>query len=447
MAKMRIVANNIADYCLVATSSTAGEHAAPNLLTDDKSTVARSVGTSLTITGTSTALLSASCAHLPFCNLSPTAIWQWRFTTEDAATNILTYSEDFGNSVWTRASAGTGVVPGAVGNNEVAPDGTLTAETFTFNAGAGVGAGDFSLVTHVADFAVTAGVKYSSSIFFKGAAGQQLVFRGVAGSAFTKVTLDGNWQRIQTSEIAGTPNFEFGIRQGVAGTINSAVTVAVWGAQLERNDTATSYIKTLDASASRPRGYIDDWQPYAYGSGVVLAAPAPARAPRGWTPAQAASAYANGGGAQASIYFPPLTFTGFRVDILDAANAQGYIEAARLIVGSYWEPENAPSAAPLTIIDSTELYYNAAGGQMARAGNKRRRVGIDLQFMGAEDRARLVGVLIDSRSYPILISVFPDNPDAALESDYSVYGRMPEDATISVMYAAAYETKVQVEEI
>lgn len=277
MAKMRIVADNAADRCTISASTTAGALVAANLLTDDKTTVARSTGTSWTISGTTTVNETASCAHIPFCNLSPTATIRVRL-----------YSD----------TAGTALV--------------------------------------------------------------------------------------------------------------------------------------LDTNALQPG---------------ALACPAPARAPRGWTAAQAASAYANGGGAHARIWFSQTAFKKYVIDIVDTANAQGYIEAVRLVLSTYWEAEYGATSVQLVVIDSTTDYRNAAGGGMADAGTIHRRVPIALGYLGTSDRATFMGLLMNSRAYPILISIFPGHPDLALERDNAVYGRRPADSEIDYQFAGAYGAKVEVEEI
>lgn len=277
MTKMRIVADNAADRCTIATSSTAGALVAANLLTDDKSTVARSTGTSLTITGTTTVTEQASCAHLAFCNLSPTATIRVRLYSDTAGT-------------------------------------VLALDTNTLQPGA-------------------------------------------------------------------------------------------------------------------------------------LACPAPARTLRGWTAAQAASAYANGGGAHARIWFALTSFKKYVIDITDASNLQGYIEAARLVLGTYWESEYGATAVQLQVVDTTALYRNAAGGQMADAGTIHRRVPIELGYLNSEDRATFMSLLMNSRAYPILVSVFPGHADLALERDFTVYGRRPDDSEIAYQFASVYGSRVEVEEI
>lgn len=182
-------------------------------------------------------------------------------------------------------------------------------------------------------------------------------------------------------------------------------------------------------------------------TGHVLACPAPARTPEGWTPAQAASAYAYGGGAHARIWFAEKLALSYVIDIIDTNNLQGYIEAATLVVGAYWSPTYNASAAPMTPEDTTETYDNAAGDEEADAGTIRRRVSVDLSLMPEADRAKFVSILMNSRAHPILISVFPEHPDFPLERDNAVLGRRTDDSEVSIAFAGAYGSKVTVREI
>lgn len=208
------------------------------------------------------------------------------------------------------------------------------------------------------------------------------------------------------------------------------------------------YCNLGPADTLRVRVYAANGTTVLYDSGVRLACAAPARRPRGWwTAAQAASAYAYGGGNSAWHWFAPVGAFKLVADIVSANNPQGYVEAAaRIIAAQYWETTYGVSAAPLTVQDTTEIYDNAAGDQMADAGTVRREVSVDLSLMPEADRAACVNLLMDSRAYPILISVFA-GADPALERDYMVYGRRPEDSDVSIQFAGAYGSKVTVREI
>lgn len=222
---------------------------------------------------------------------------------------------------------------------------------------------------------------------------------------------------------------------GTTSTTESATGVHLFG-----NFTPTATIRVRLYSDTAGTTLVRD-------TGTILACPAPARVLRGWTAAQALSAYFNGGGAHAKAWFAATNWRKFVIDIADASNPQGFVDAWRLIVAPHWSPVNNVSSAPIATVDSTELYRNAAGGQMADAGTIHRKLSIDFSLMPPTDRATFASLLLQSRAYPLLISVFPENPDATLERDYTIYGRRTENSEIAIAYAGAYGSKIPVEEV
>ena len=63
---------------------------------------------------------------------------------EPQSTNLLTYSEDFSQSIWVKNSTGTGTNP-TLDFGYTSPDGSLNATKIIFNVGAGSSAADLSL--------------------------------------------------------------------------------------------------------------------------------------------------------------------------------------------------------------------------------------------------------------------------------------------------------------
>jgi len=275
MPNMRVITNNAADRTTLTASTVAGALVAANLLTDRKSAVWRSTGTSATLTGTTTTTETAACVHLPFCNLSPTATIRVRLYSDTAGT-------------------------------------TLVLDT-----------------------------------------------------------------------------------------------------------------------------------------GVVLASPAAAIALRGWTAAAAASAYSYGGGAHARIWFAATSWKRFVVDISDASNLQGYIEAARLVVGPYWSPiYNAAMGASIRQVDSSRHYRTDAGELLTDAGSKYRSMQLDLNNMAAVDRKAFIDILRGcGMVYPILVSLFPSDSDVELERDHTIYGKLTDLSAMKITQYNAYSSSLEVEEI
>ena len=120
-----------------------------------------------------------------------------------------------------------------------------------FNSSTGTTSSDQSQITNIV--AISSGTDATASIYLKGEnGGEEIVLRGVADGSYIKLTLTTEWQRFSTTENSGTNTdaITFGIRQNVSGLgiINSSATVYAWGAQVEAQPAATSYIKTTGTS-------------------------------------------------------------------------------------------------------------------------------------------------------------------------------------------------------
>lgn len=230
-------------------------------------------------------------------------------------------------------------------------------------------------------------------------------------------------------------------------TSTSVTYTVTWSAAEPISCVALPFCNLSPTATMRVRAYASNGTTVLYDSGSGLACPAPAQRPRGFTAAQAASAYAYGGGACARRWFSPVSAFKLVIDVVDAANLQGYIEAACMVVGAVWSPQYNASATSVSMVDRTEVSRSAAGDQLADPGTLSRKVPIDLRAMPEADRARFLDLVRNSRAYPVLLSVFPEHPDVALERDFMLYGRRTKDSDIAYQFAGAYSTTLEVEEI
>jgi len=171
---------------------------------------------------------------------------------EKQSTNLVTYSEDFSQANWVKASAGTGSVPVVTTNYATSPDGTQNADLVVFDRGAGNTSSDFSwlyqtFVTASATYTMTCYVKAATS----GDIGKNLSWRNFGTGGMWSVNLTNEWQRIVVQETAAGGVAEVGFyNRGTYSTGNS-VSVLMWGFQAEQSSYSTSYIQTTSSSATR----------------------------------------------------------------------------------------------------------------------------------------------------------------------------------------------------
>jgi hypothetical protein len=136
---------------------------------------------------------------------------------EEARTNLFVRSEEFDDASWTKSSASITT------NTTTAPDGTITADTYSGTGSSGVR----QTVT------LTSGTVYTISFYVKSAGLGNDGFRLVINSAqsSSNFTATSEWQRFTfTATSANTGARTCGIHRNSSG---GNVDVLIWGAQME----------------------------------------------------------------------------------------------------------------------------------------------------------------------------------------------------------------------
>ena len=146
-----------------------------------------------------------------------------------APNNQITRSNDFANAAWGKQAGGTGSAPVVTAYNATGPDGIAnSASTVVFNSGAGTSTNDLSMLYNASGTA-SVGPNYIGAVWMKGTAGQKILIRNLGQNAYTLWTFSGAWEQVFSKEVSTvtTAELDIGIRQGVNGTINSAITVQI----------------------------------------------------------------------------------------------------------------------------------------------------------------------------------------------------------------------------
>ena len=150
---------------------------------------------------------------------------------EPSRSNLVTYSEDFSNGIWTLNNSSVSV------NTIISPDGTQNADTFTATNTSGQAQ---------SVFIGTAGLTYTNSIWLKRKTGTgQVNLRGIENISIP-ITITDEWARYSFTAQSSNGVLRSGILLNVAGD-----EVYVWGAQLEQGSYATSYIPTQGGVVTR----------------------------------------------------------------------------------------------------------------------------------------------------------------------------------------------------
>lgn len=176
--------------------------------------------------------------------------------SETSKTNLAIRSEEFGNAAWTVANSGS-VNPVVTADQGVAPDGTTTADRVQFSACAASTNASFILQTGRGTSGSNVG-----SVYCRGTSISQTISvcafdDGANLGACTQIVCPATgW--VRTSQLktiaATTGGLVIGCNNAsnyVGAASTGVADVLLWGAQYEAGTYASSYAKTVAASATR----------------------------------------------------------------------------------------------------------------------------------------------------------------------------------------------------
>ena len=159
-------------------------------------------------------------------------------TVAKAEENLLTYSQEFDNAAWVKASVTV------VANADIAPDGTLTADYLSPTSA------DSNIQR---DFTPAGALPYVFTVWLKSATGAnvstQLVCNRTSPYSVVQtqaITVTTSWQRFTLSFSALDASLH-NLAVGRASTLETGENLLIWGAQLEQRSSATAYTPTTTA--------------------------------------------------------------------------------------------------------------------------------------------------------------------------------------------------------
>lgn len=255
-----------------------------------------------------------------------------------------------------------------------------------------------------------------------------------------------------------------------AGTLNAQNMLTDIKSEIWRSSASTSVLITLSWSTAeilsmvafpfasltetatiRVRGYLEvgDSVP-AYDTGTQLAAPSAFGSVAWGTLPLGVNAYSYGGGNYAAIWFPTMSVKKILVTLTDNANPNGYIEAARCVCGSYWEPQiNCEYGVEIGAGDMSKHERSDAGDLRTDRGPRYKILNVDLSLMPNTDRNQMWRILLgNGMSRPIYFSLLPDSSDDPQgEQIYQVYGKLTKGSSIKFQFLNQFNTSLELEEI
>jgi hypothetical protein len=167
-----------------------------------------------------------------------------------------------------------------------------------------------------------------------------------------------------------------------------------------------------------------------------------------WSEPVNANAFAYGGITKSALWFVAAVgaVRGAKLTLSDPDGDAGYIDTARVGMGTYWEAPYNPAAVDPVIADTTENKRNDAGDLMSDRGTQHDVMTLQLDLLSSTDRATMMRIARHNGKFlPLFISVFPGDSDPILEQDNMIYGKFVSDEGVPEDFYAHYAHKRQVE--
>lgn len=166
-----------------------------------------------------------------------------------------------------------------------------------------------------------------------------------------------------------------------------------------------------------------------------------------WFDTVNANTFAMGGANKTTVWFPNTysNVKAIKIELTDA-NPLGYIDCARVLAGTYWEPKHNVQNGTLQIMpqDMSTTTRTDAGDLVSTRGVVFDRVSLSTVYLPEVDRASFQRILKQAARNFVLLSVFPDSGNSSLETDYTIYGKLLQTATTQPYYGM-FDLPVEIE--
>lgn len=168
-----------------------------------------------------------------------------------------------------------------------------------------------------------------------------------------------------------------------------------------------------------------------------------------WSPPLNANTFAFGGFNKTTIWFNQVysTVRAIKITLTDATtNTIGYIDCARLVVGSHWEPTHNVQNGTLQMSpqDMSTSTRTDAGDLISNRSVVYDTLSLGTVYLSETDRSTFYRMLKQGSSKYVLLSVFPSMNNVTLEADHTIYGRLAQTST-SQPYYGYFDIPIEIE--
>lgn len=137
-----------------------------------------------------------------------------------------------------------------------------------------------------------------------------------------------------------------------------------------------------------------------------------------------ANTFAYGGFTKGIVWLNSTVTTarGMIITITDTSNPAGYVDCARLVIGTYWSPTyNIQNGVQHSIEDLTTTKRMQSGDLLADTKPQYEKLELNYSLLSQADKTSLIDIFRNIGTYKnILISPFPLD---TIESEYLMYGK------------------------
>jgi hypothetical protein len=269
---------------------------------------------------------------------------------------------------------------------------------------------------------------------------------------YDNVANDATLTASSTAGSLGVNNLKTDTKAEVWRSVGTSATLTMQWASAELTGmVALPFCSLSSAATIRVRGYIHaaDSAP-ALDTGVQMACSASQFGNWDWGMIPlGVNGYSYGGSTYGVIWFPVGAYEKLVVDLSDASNPLGYIEASRLVTGTYWSPvENADYGIQLAAADTSKSERNDAGDLKTDRGSIHKTLSFDLAYMPSTDRNSLWNILRGNGLYrAVFISLVPEADDPIEEQTYQIYGKLSKQSAIRYQFANQHNATIEIEEM